>query len=143
MNGTIVTPEEFHDALKQNVTDSWDMMVAYAQDPLNRSLSKAWDKKGEFTKIQFSIRNTYDVIVIDQDFVVDLGAPSLQFNTTADIPIAVLTMTVNGTITTTISEEKHPGTPKIIPKDVYQLQVTVPIVGITGNQVWDVRYSSL
>ncbi|TGO22558.1 hypothetical protein BPAE_0163g00190 [Botrytis paeoniae] len=137
MNGTIVTPEEFHDALKQNVTDSWDMMVAYAQDPLNRSLSKAWDRKGEFTKIQFSIRNTYDVIVIDQDFVVDLGAPSLQFNTTADIPIAVLTMTVNGTITTTISEEKHPGTPKTIPKDIYQLQVTVPIVGITGNQVWD------
>ncbi|KAF7935250.1 uncharacterized protein EAE97_008157 [Botrytis byssoidea] len=137
MNGTIVTPEEFHDALKQNVTDSWDMMVAYAQDPLNRSLSKVWDKKGEFTKIQFSIRNTYDVIVIDQDFVVDLGAPSLQFNITADIPIAVLTLTVNGTITTSISEEKHPGTPKTIPKDIYQLQVTVPIVGITGNQVWD------
>ncbi|TGO69563.1 hypothetical protein BOTNAR_0009g00100 [Botryotinia narcissicola] len=137
MNGTIVTPEEFHDALKQNLTDSWDMMVAYAQDPLNRSLSKVWDKKGEFTKIQFSIRNTYDVIVIDQDFIVDLGAPSLQFNTTTNVPIAVLTMIVNGTITTTISEEKHLGTPKTIPKDIYQLQVTVPIVGITKNQVWD------
>ncbi|TEY81693.1 hypothetical protein BOTCAL_0032g00360 [Botryotinia calthae] len=139
MSGTIVSPEEFHDALKQYVTDSWDMMVAYAQNPLNRSLSKVWDRKGEFTRLTYSFQVTYDTVVIDQNFVVDLGAPSLQFDTTSDMAIAILTMMVNGTITTdtTIAGEKHPGTPKAIPKDVYQLQVTVPIVGITGNQVWD------
>ncbi|EMR90141.1 hypothetical protein BcDW1_1223 [Botrytis cinerea BcDW1] len=139
MSGTIVKPEEFHDALKQNVTDGWDMMVAYAQIPLNRSLSKAWDRKAEFTKLTYSFQVIYDTVVIDQNFVVDLGAPSLQFDTTSDMAIAILTMMINGTVTTdtTISGVKTPGTPKAIPKDVYQLQVTVPIVGITGNQVWD------
>ncbi|KAK6595587.1 hypothetical protein H4I96_09906 [Botrytis cinerea] len=139
MGGTIVKPEEFHDALKQNVTDGWDMMVAYAQIPLNRSLSKAWDRKAEFTKLTYSFQVIYDTVVIDQNFVVDLGAPSLQFDTTSDMAIAILTMMINGTVTTdtTISGVKTPGTPKAIPKDVYQLQVTVPIVGITGNQVWD------
>ncbi|KAJ5573861.1 uncharacterized protein N7459_008288 [Penicillium hispanicum] len=133
---------DFHAAIQYvDATDGWDVMVCYAQDPLNHLLQQAWGKSPKFGNVTFKHTETLSKetkLVITRDFNLSLSSPVLQFEASEGHSQAILVMTINGLYTNNLTKDGKPlDKPETvhIARDVYQLRVFLPIAAVSGDTV--------
>lgn len=93
-----VSKEKLHEAMQGcPSTASWDVLVSYSEDKLNRLLAKQWGKSPTFKELSFDVfhrKGTPKEYSTHYD--IKLGSPTLQFQSKKSEPVATLVMSIEG-----------------------------------------------
>lgn len=115
------------------VTDGWDVLVSYAEGPLNLLLQDRWAKKLKTTGIPIPISYDLDMfdppLHVELHYTVQLSAPSLSFDTSAGK--AKLVIDIDGSVYGVQNGVKNKKVTQL--QHGYQLEVDVPIAYVTGD----------
>ena len=114
----------------QSVTKNWDVIVSYSTLQLNKALAVLWKKSKTFTGIK--LERNFALLRAKVRYTLTLGSPSMEFLTTG-AATAVLNMPIVGWVETFMGDSTTPAMKVEIPPGAYEIQVTVPLVSVSGD----------
>ncbi|KAF7547287.1 hypothetical protein G7Z17_g7836 [Cylindrodendrum hubeiense] len=117
------------------------MLVSYKTEHLNKFLATAWEKHSEVNDIELIDDRIQDDL-IRRSFRLELSSPLLGFALIPGGCVASLTIPISGSIMTetyinydsdTFPHILYDMSQQDIPKDLYNLKVSVPVESVTGD----------